>query len=73
MKTSYITESTILAYLEKNNSLSIGEAMLNFQLSGGHLTKLISNLRKSGHNIKTTRKPNPVTGRKYADYSLIKS
>lgn len=67
-KPSYVTESTILAYLKKNASISIGEAFINYQLSGGHITKLISNLRKAGHKIETKRQRNPVTGRQYARY-----
>ena len=66
-----VNEATILAYLENaSNGLSIGEAFINYQLSCGHLTKLISNLRKQGHEIDTIRQKNPVTGRQFARYFL---
>ena len=68
----YVTENIILSYLEKSrNGLSIGEAFINYQLSGGHITKIISNLRKEGHKIETKRQINPVTGRRFARYILI--
>ena len=70
MNTSIVTETVILSYLEKNKGLSIGEAFINWQLSGGHITKLISNLRKQGHEIDKAWRHNPVTKRRYAYYTL---
>jgi predicted ArsR family transcriptional regulator len=68
---AYVNKKTILEYLQKNESLSIGEAFINWQLSGGHITKIISNLRKDGVNIVSQWRKNTVTGRKYKRYSLI--
>jgi hypothetical protein len=53
------------------NGISIGEAFVNWQLSGGHFTKIISELRRSGHNIKKEWRFNPVTKRRYARYFLL--
>ena len=66
-----VNEKTILNYLIINKRLTIGQAFINWQLSGGHITKLISNLRKNKHEIKTVLKVNPVTKRRYAEYTLI--
>ena len=66
-----INKTIILAYLQKNKRLTIGEAFINYQLSGGHITKIISLLRKDGHAIKTVWNRNPVTKRRYASYHLI--
>lgn len=67
-----VSEKAILNYLENSkNGLSIGEAFINWQLSGGHLTKLISNLRKDGVNIKTQWNKNPVTKRRFARYFIV--
>ena len=64
-------EKAILNYLQNSrNGLSIGEAFINWNLSGGHLTKLISNLRKDGVKIKTQWNRNPVTGRRFARYFI---
>ena len=71
MKAQY--KETILTYLAKENaSISIGEAFINWQLSGGHLTKIMSNLRKDGYNIVSQWRKNSVTGRRYKRYSLAK-
>lgn len=62
----------ILEYLEKRKRLTIGEAFMNFRLSGGHITKIISLLRKDGHNIMTVWDKSPIDKRRYATYHLIK-
>ena len=65
-----VNEKTILTYLEKHkNGISIGEAMLTWQLSGGHITKLVSNLKKQGHEIDRVFERNE-SGRRYARYFL---
>ena len=69
MNTSIVTETVILSYLEKNKGLSIGEAFINWQLSGGHITKLVSNLKKQGHEIVRVFERNE-SGRRYARYFL---
>ncbi len=70
MKSKY--KETVFTYLQKEgNSISIGEAFINWQLSGGHLTKIISDLRKEGIKIDAQWRKNTVTGRKYKRYSLI--
>ena len=68
---AYVNKQHVLEYLQKNDSLSIGEAFINWQLSGGHITKIISNLRKDGVNIVSQWRKNTVTGRRYKRYSLI--
>ena len=69
---AYVNKQHVLEYLQKNESLSIGEAFINWQLSGGHITKIISNLRKDGNNIVSQWRKNTVTGRRYKRYSLAK-
>ena len=66
-----VSEKVILDYLKNNKRLTIAQALINWQLSGGHITKLISNLRKQKHDIKTIWKRNPVSGRRYVEYILI--
>ena len=68
---AYVNKQHVLEYLQKNESLSIGEAFINWQLSGGHITKIISNLRKDGNNIVSQWRKNTVTGRRYKRYSLV--
>ena len=68
---SYFSEAILVSYMENSaNGLSIGEAFVNWQISGGHLTKIVSNARKNGHNIKKVWRSNPVTGRRFARYFL---
>ncbi len=70
MKSKY--KETVFTYLQKEgNSISIGEAFINWQLSGGHLTKIISDLRKEGIKIDAQWRRNSVTGRKYKRYKLV--
>jgi hypothetical protein len=65
-------QTVLVNYLSNSaNGLSIGEAFVNYQISGGHLTKIVSNARKSGHNIVKQWRINPVTKRRYARYHLI--
>lgn len=61
----------ILEYLIKEKRLTIGQAFINFRLSGGHITKIISLLRKDGHKIATIWDRSPIDKRRYATYHLI--
>lgn len=62
--------STVLNHLRTTGTISIREAMDDYNLSGGHLTKIISDLRFNGHNITRKFMRHPVSGRRYARYTL---
>lgn len=64
-------QAAILNHLNKVGSISIREAMDDYGMSGGSLTKYVSNLRKAGHNIHRETRKHPITGRKYARYHLM--
>ena len=67
-----VTETMVLDYLKSNaHGLSIAEAFINWQLSGGHISKLISNLRKRDDvKIKSQWRTNKITKRRYVRYIL---
>ena len=62
--------TSVFSHLQKTGAISIREAMDDYGLSGGHLTKIISRLKRQGHEIVTEMRKHPITGRKYARYYL---
>lgn len=58
-------------HLDKAGSISIREAMDDYNVSGGHLTKIICRLKERGMNIVTQFQKHPITGRRYARYFLL--
>lgn len=63
-------KAVVLNHLRKTNSISIREAMDDYNISGGHLTKIISRLKKEGIKVDRQFCKHPVTGRRYARYAL---
>lgn len=61
----------LVTHLKKTGSISHREAMDDYQMSGGALTKYISILRHD-HNmpIVSKRKRHPITGQEYTRYML---
>lgn len=68
MKNSPINQ--IFSHLTRVGSITIREAMDDYNISGGHLTKIISRLKKEGHEIVTEMKTHPITKSRYAKYVL---
>lgn len=65
--------NTVLNHLNTVGTISIREAMDEYSLSGGALTKAISVLKREQKlPIVRTMKRNPITGRRYARYHLEK-
>jgi hypothetical protein len=60
----------LVKHLKKTGSISHREAMDDYQMSGGALTKYISNLRKDGYKITSLKKTHPITGQEYTRYVL---
>ncbi len=63
-------QTKVLTHITKTGSISIREAMDDYSMSGGSLTKYISNLRMLGHSIIKEFRVHPMTGRRYARYSI---
>lgn len=62
----------IMKHLRKVGHITIREAMDDYSISGGHLTKIISTLKNDeGYDITTNMKKHPVTGRRYAKYVFV--
>lgn len=59
---------TLIKHFKKAKSISQREALVDYSIQS--LTKRISELRQMGYKIKTTHKHHPVTGQKYARYSM---
>lgn len=68
MKTS--NAELILNHIRTAGSLSIREAMNDYGMSGGSVTGTITKLRDAGFLINTEMKKHPLTGRRYARYTL---
>lgn len=61
----------IQKHLKKVGSISHREAMIDYQMSGGALTKYISQLRNDhGLKILSKRQKHPITGDIYTRYVL---
>jgi hypothetical protein len=70
-KTGMTREDKILKHLRKAGTISVREAMDDYQLSGGSLTKAVSILRKEGYLINTVWGKHPITKQRYARYKLM--
>jgi hypothetical protein len=64
-------KASVLAHLQRVGSISIREAMDDYGMSGGSLTKYISVLKTEGHTIHKEVRQHPISGRKYARYHLV--
>lgn len=61
----------VLNHLNRVGSISVREAMADYGMSGGHLTKIISILRNDRQiDIVREMKRHPLTKTKYARYFL---
>lgn len=63
-------ENIVLSHIKTTGSISIREAMDDYGISGGTLTKSITLLKRKGNDIRTIMKKHPITGRRYARYSF---
>lgn len=64
-------KAAILNHLNKVGSISIREAMDDYGMSGGSLTKYMTILRREGHSIHRESRKHPISGRRYARYHLV--
>lgn len=62
----------VLKHLNATGSISIREAMDDYQISGGTLTKVISVMKRNGYNIDRVFYTHPINNRRYARYFLRK-
>jgi hypothetical protein len=58
----------ILNHLMVTGTISIREAMDDYNMSGGALTKCISELNRDGYKIDKIWYKHPITGQRYARY-----
>lgn len=63
-------KAKVVKHITTTGSISIREAMDDYGMSGGCLTKVISDLKKEGYTISRTFRKHPVTGQRYARYSM---
>ena len=67
-RTGMTQNQIILNHIKEAGSITQREALLDYSIQS--LTKRISELRDTGVNIRTNFKKHPLTGQKYARYSL---
>ena len=58
----------VISNSQQETWLSIREAMDDYSMSGGSLTKCISILKREGNDIVKVWKIHPLTGKRYARY-----
>lgn len=63
----------ILNHIEKAGSISIRDAMMDYGMSGGSLTKYISILNRRQYRIIKLWCKHPVTKKRYARYYKIEN
>jgi hypothetical protein len=61
----------ILNHLRVAGPLSNRLAAVQYDMPGGSLTRTITSLRRGGHAIASIKGRNPVTGRKFTQYTLV--
>jgi hypothetical protein len=66
--------NVVMNHIVRTGSISIREAMADYGISGGSLTKYISILRNQYNwDIKREFRKHPITGTRYARYSMDKN
>ena len=68
-----MTVAVVKKHLDITGTISIREAMDDYGMSGGSLTKYISILRRQNVDIERVFLKHPITGKRYARYYLIHS
>lgn len=68
MKMQATQVETILKHLKNTGSITQREAIMDYSIQS--LTRRITDLRDSGYNILSIPKVHPVTGQRYARYTL---
>lgn len=63
-------QAVVLKHLSTVGSISIREAMDDYSVSGGSLTKTVCRLKAKGHNIVKEWRRHPISNRRYARYYL---
>ncbi|WP_339771467.1 helix-turn-helix domain-containing protein [uncultured Pseudosulfitobacter sp.] len=61
---------TIVAYMEKNGSISARAAAADLDITSASLTRRLTDIEDAGIPIKRERRVHPVTGKRYTRYSL---
>ena len=61
-------KAKVLKHLAKKGNISPREIYLDYH--AGSPTKIISDLRKEGHNIISETKKHPTTGQRYVRYHM---
>ena len=61
-------KAKVLKHLTKKGNISPREIYLDYH--AGSPTKIISDLRKEGHNIISETKKHPTTGQRYVRYHM---
>ena len=61
-------KAQVLKHLQKQGNISPREIYLDYH--AGSPTKVISDLRKAGHNIVSVTKKHPTTGQRYVRYFM---
>ena len=63
----------ILNHMKACGSLSIRDALADYGLTGGHITKIMSDLRRRQEPIVKVWAKNAYTGKRYAVYNYVKA
>lgn len=66
--TTMTKKQIIMKHLSLTGTISIREAMDDYNMSGGALTKYISELNREGREIAKVWYTHPITGQRYARY-----
>jgi hypothetical protein len=61
----------ILNHIDKAGSISIRDAMADYGMSGGSLTKYISILNRQQERIVKVWNKHPITGKRFARYYKV--
>lgn len=70
MKISSTQIATLLKHFKKAKTISQREALIDYSIQS--LTRRIADLRQLGYKVITETKLHPVTGQRYARYSLAR-
>lgn len=68
MKNPKTQKELVLSHLERLGSISPSEALRDYQIT--RLAARIGDLKQDGHNLESELRFHPVTGVKYARYTL---
>lgn len=61
----------IVSHMRRAGSISMREAMNDYGIAGGTLTRRITDIKKAGFSVSSEKRKHPMTGQSFTRYTLV--